>query len=91
MRGSNLLLVSTTLSLLPIMFSELPIFADYYRQLRDVDAAFAKQCISTWRLYLEGPPNRPNEDIYGLIEVKFEGIRRRSTFKFSREKSYKRF
>jgi hypothetical protein len=44
-------------------------FADYYRQLGEADMPFAKQCMTHWRRFLMGPPNRPNEDIYGLLDV----------------------
>jgi hypothetical protein len=48
---------------------ELPAFADYFKQLRDADVAYAAQCMSHWKIFLQGPPNKPNEDEYGLIEV----------------------
>lgn len=48
---------------------ELPTFADYFRQLREADASVAKQALSHWCQFLEGPPNRPNEDDTGLIAV----------------------
>lgn len=52
-----------------LMTSELPIFADYYQQLFDADREFARHCMSHWQQYLMGPPNKPNEDPYGLIEI----------------------
>jgi hypothetical protein len=42
---------------------------DYYRQLRDADPAYASKCNAHWRLFMQGPPNRPNKDDYGLINV----------------------
>ncbi len=50
--------------------SELPTFADYFRQLRDADPTFARHSMTHWTQFLEGPPNHPNEDTYGLIEVR---------------------
>jgi len=58
-----------------LVLRELPMFADYYRQLRDADPDFALQCMAHWQQFLEGPPNRPNEDLYGLIEVVSHFIR----------------
>ncbi len=73
-QNTSLLILSKSLILLPeFMFlkfdSELPAFADYYRQLQDADKAFAKQCMTHWLLFLRGPPNRPNEDPSGLLQV----------------------
>ena len=45
-------------------------FADYYRQLGEADMPFAKQCMAHWRRFLMGPPNKPNEDVYGLLDVR---------------------
>lgn len=47
---------------------ELPIFADLYRQLRDADPLYAHQCLEHWRSFIAGPPNNPNQDIYGLVD-----------------------
>jgi len=52
-----------------IVLRELPTFADYFQQLRAADAEFASHCASHWKSFLEGPPNRPYEDDYGLIEL----------------------
>lgn len=52
-------------------FLELPMFADYYRQLGEADMPFAKQCMTHWRRFLMGPPNKPNEDVYGLLDVRY--------------------
>jgi hypothetical protein len=49
--------------------TEFPAFLDYYRQLRDADPAYASKCNAHWRLFMQGPPNRPNKDDYGLINV----------------------
>lgn len=46
-------------------------FADYYRQLGEADMPFAKQCMTHWRRFLMGPPNKPNEDVYGLLDVRY--------------------
>ena len=56
--------------LFSILLSELPMFADYYRQLGEADMPFAKQCMAHWRRFLMGPPNKPNEDVYGLLDVR---------------------
>ena len=55
---------------LPCFSAELPMFADYYRQLGEADMPFAKQCMTHWRRFLMGPPNKPNEDVYGLLDVR---------------------
>lgn len=52
-----------------LLMRELPAFADYYRQLRDADPAYARAAMAHWLLFVAGPPNRPNEDDYGLIDV----------------------
>eukprot|EP00595_Chromulina_sp_UTEXLB2642_P001594 CAMPEP_0196764668 /NCGR_PEP_ID=MMETSP1095-20130614/6592_1 /TAXON_ID=96789 ORGANISM="Chromulina nebulosa, Strain UTEXLB2642" /NCGR_SAMPLE_ID=MMETSP1095 /ASSEMBLY_ACC=CAM_ASM_000446 /LENGTH=185 /DNA_ID=CAMNT_0042120791 /DNA_START=450 /DNA_END=1007 /DNA_ORIENTATION=+ len=52
-----------------LVLRELPAFADYYRQLKDADNQYANQCMSHWKLFLQGPPNKPNDDMYGLIEI----------------------
>lgn len=59
-----------------IILRELPAFADYFRQIREADLRFASQCMSHWILFLEGPPNKPNEDVYGLLEIVCEFFRR---------------
>ena len=48
--------------------SELPEFADYWRQLHDADSAYALQCMEHWKSFINGPPNKPNDDDFGLIE-----------------------
>jgi hypothetical protein len=65
-------LLTLYLSILPcpaLSSAELPMFADYYRQLGEADMPFAKQCMTHWRRFLMGPPNKPNEDVYGLLDV----------------------
>lgn len=52
-----------------LLIQELPAFADYYRQLKEADTAYASQCMAHWKLYLEGPPNKPNPDQFGLLEL----------------------
>lgn len=52
-----------------LLMRELPAFSDYYRQLRDADSAYAHAAMEHWILFVEGPPNCPNEDDYGLIDV----------------------
>ena len=52
-----------------LVMRELPTFSDYYRQLNDADPAFARQCMVHWKTFLMGPPNRPNEDPYGLLDT----------------------
>lgn len=51
-----------------ILMRELPMFGDYYSQLRSADPSFAAQSLSHWKQFLLGPPNKPNPDVYGLIE-----------------------
>lgn len=52
-----------------LVMRELPLFSDYYRQLCEADLPFSQQCMKHWRLFLQGPPNRPNHDNYGLIAI----------------------
>lgn len=48
---------------------EFPIFQDFYRQMKQADNAYAAKCMAHWRLFIRGPPNRPNQDDYGLIRI----------------------
>jgi hypothetical protein len=50
-----------------LMIVDLPLFSDYYHQLRDADSAYAKNCMESWVQFIEGPPNKPHRDPYGLI------------------------
>lgn len=52
-----------------LAMSEFPAFADYYRQMREADEAYAKNCLNHWKLFLSGPPNRPTSDEVGLLTV----------------------
>lgn len=52
---------------LRLFIREYPLLADYYRQIYDADAAFAKACLQHWRSYIEGPPNRPTRDACGIL------------------------
>lgn len=52
-----------------LLMRELPAFSDYYRQLRDADPAYARAAMAHWIQFVEGPPNHPNEDDYGLIDI----------------------
>jgi len=52
-----------------LVMIEFPTFLDYFRQIKEVDTAYASKCISHWRLFMQGPPNKPNEDEIGLINV----------------------
>lgn len=52
-----------------LLLNELPLFSDYFRQLCEVDKEYASQCMEHYLSFLEGPPNRPNEDHYGLLET----------------------
>jgi hypothetical protein len=51
-----------------LMINELPVFADFYRQLFEADQAYARQCLEHWTRFIAGPPNAPNTDMYGLID-----------------------
>ena len=51
-----------------LVIHELPVFADFYRQLHEADPAYAKQCLEHWSRFIAGPPNNPNTDMYGLID-----------------------
>lgn len=50
-----------------LLMREFPLFADLYRQLREADPEFAHQCMSHYRLFVDGPPNCPNHDMYYKI------------------------
>jgi len=52
-----------------LLMRELPLFGDYYSQLAQADAKYAAQCMCHWQQFIAGPPNRPNADDFGLIEV----------------------
>lgn len=52
--------------------AEFPTFLDYFRQIREVDQAYASKCIAHWRLFMQGPPNKPNNDEIGLINVSID-------------------
>lgn len=52
-----------------LVVREFPTFMDYFKQLQDADREYASKCIAHWRLFIHGPPNRPNEDDYGLLHV----------------------
>lgn len=49
--------------------AEFPTFLDYYRQIREVEPEYAAKCMTHWKLFMQGPPNKPNKDDYGLIRV----------------------
>ncbi len=51
-----------------LLVQHFPLFADYFRQLVDADKSYAKACMSHFKQYLIGPPNRRNADNYGLID-----------------------
>lgn len=51
-----------------ILVNQFPLFSDYFQQMMDVDPAYTKACGAQWRSYLIGPPNRPNEDPFGMLE-----------------------
>lgn len=46
-----------------------PAFLDYFRQLRDAEPEYASKCLAHWRLFIAGPPNRPNRDDFGLLRA----------------------
>lgn len=52
-----------------LLMREFPAFAEYYGQLRAADPDFAKQSMSSWKVFLKGPPNRPTSDEYGLLQI----------------------
>jgi hypothetical protein len=52
-----------------LVMREFPTFLDYYRQLRDANPAYASQCLQQWKQFIQGPPNRPYHDEYGLLHV----------------------
>lgn len=52
-----------------LVMREFPSFLDYYRQLRDADPVYATECLRQWKLLIQGPPNRPYIDEYGLLHA----------------------
>jgi hypothetical protein len=50
-----------------LVMVDLPLFTDYYHQLRDADSAYAKHCMEHWMQFIIGPPNKPHPDPHGLI------------------------
>ena len=58
---------------------ELPTFADYYHQLATADSEYAATCISSWKKFIVGPPNRPHPDRHGLISCVSNFLRAVST------------
>ena len=52
-----------------LLIRELPMFSDYFHQISDADISYARQCMKHYKSFLQGPPNRPNEDPYGLIDL----------------------
>lgn len=52
-----------------LAMNEFPVFLDYYRQMKTADPEYASKCLSHWRLFIAGPPNKPNRDEYGLLRV----------------------
>jgi len=47
---------------LRLVLSLFPSLADLHRQLRDADPTFARQCVASYALFVQGPPNRPTRD-----------------------------
>jgi hypothetical protein len=52
-----------------LAMTEFPVFLDYYRQMKTADPEYAAKCLAHWRLFIAGPPNKPNHDEYGLLRV----------------------
>jgi hypothetical protein len=52
-----------------LLLREFPAFLDLYRQMVEADTEYALNSMRHWRLYLRGPPNCPNEDDYGLLDL----------------------
>ncbi len=52
-----------------LFLREFPLFADFFQQLRDADREFALQCLSHWRQFLQGPPNKKTKDTYGVLRM----------------------
>jgi hypothetical protein len=51
---------------LQLLLRVFPSFADLFRQMVDADRECAKQSMSHWISFIKGPPNKPNQDLYGL-------------------------
>lgn len=52
-----------------LLLREFPSLADLYKQIYDAEPEYANQCMTHWKLFLRGPPNNPNEDYYGLVDI----------------------
>jgi len=50
-----------------LVMIDLPLFTDYYQQLRDADSGYAKHCMEHWMQFVIGPPNKPHPDPHGLV------------------------
>jgi len=46
-----------------------PVFADLFAQLYDADSRYASVCMSHYKGYVKGPPNRPNKDPLGFLQM----------------------
>jgi hypothetical protein len=54
---------------LQLLLHVFPNFADLFRQIREGDEEYAKQCMSHWKSFIKGPPNKPTRDYYGLQPI----------------------
>jgi hypothetical protein len=52
-----------------LFLREFPLFLDLFNQIKVEDGEFASQCLKHWTSFLRGPPNRPTDDVFGLVEV----------------------
>ena len=46
-----------------------PGFADLFSQLYAADSKYALDCMSHYKSYVKGPPNKPFHDYYGLLRI----------------------
>jgi hypothetical protein len=46
-----------------------PVFADLYAQLHEADSSYARVCMSHYRSFARGPPNKPFRDPLGLLHM----------------------
>jgi hypothetical protein len=49
---------------------EFPAFTNLFRQMKEADSEYASKCLSHWKQFIKGPPNRPNYDENGLLQVR---------------------
>lgn len=57
-----------------------PVFADLYSQIYEADADYARVCMSHYKAFLRGPPNRPFRDRFGFIGIALQFLRNEEAY-----------